>query len=194
MNLEQLQQSWNNLSTRLERQETLRHDDFRNIFESKTTSYLRNTMRNRHLSYIVYLFNLVIIIATDLHTKPLCWYIVGAALVLDILLAVPMYKLLQRIARFEANIAEQEQMILHYRKLFIRNSIVVACFIASIFVALIVEMLNKQGEVSNSWWLWLAATILISTIIGFTRTSQEKEQIDEIHERLTKLKEWESAE
>ena len=194
MNLEQLQQSWEKLSARLEKQETLRRDDLRNIFESKTSSYMRKTMRNRYLSYIVYLFNLVIIIATDLHTKPLCWCIVGGALVLDILLAVPMYKLLQRIARFEANIAEQEQMILRYRKLFIRNSIVVACFIASIFVALIVEMLNKQTVISSSWWLWLGATILISIIISFTRTSQEKEQIDEIHERLTKLKEWESAE
>lgn len=195
MELEKLQQSWSNLSTRLERQETLHRNELRNIFESKTISYVRQTIKNRNLAYVLYLFNLVLIFATDLHTKPLCWYIIIGALVLDILLAQPMYKLLQRIARFDANIAEQEQMILDYQKLFIRNKIIMWCFIASIFVAIIViNVVNKPLEVASTWWLWLSGTILISIIIGTVRNNQEKEKIDEIHQRLINLKEWEGEE
>ena len=193
MELEKLQQSWQKLSARLERHEMLKKEELRNFFENKTTSYMRQTMKNRYLSYIVYIFLLVLIFATDLYTKPLCWYIVVGALVLDILLAIPMYRLLRRIARFEENIVEQERMILNYRKLFIRNSILMACFIASIFVAIIIiNITNKPLEVSNYWWLWLGISIVISFIIGMVKTTQEKEQIDEIHQRLTMLKEWES--
>ena len=171
----------------------LKKEELRNFFENKTTSYMRQTMKNRYLSYIVYIFLLVLIFATDLYTKPLCWYIVVGALVLDILLAIPMYRLLRRIARFEENIVEQERMILNYRKLFIRNSILMACFIASIFVAIIIiNITNKPLEVSDYWWLWLGISIVISFIIGMVKTTQEKEQIDEIHQRLTMLKEWES--
>lgn len=193
MELEKLQQSWQKLSARLERHEMLKKEELRNFFENKTTSYMRQTMKNRYLSYIVYIFLLVLIFATDLYTKPLCWYIVVGALVLDILLAIPMYRLLRRIARFEENIVEQERMILNYRKLFIRNSILMACFIASIFVAIIIiNITNKPLEVSNYWWLWLGISIVISFIIGMMKTTQEKEQIDEIHQRLTMLKEWEN--
>ena len=193
MELEKLQQSWQKLSARLERHEMLKKEELRNFFENKTTSYMRQTMKNRYLSYIVYIFLLVLIFATDLYTKPLCWYIVAGALVLDILLAIPMYRLLRRIARFEENIVEQERMILNYRKLFIRNSILMACFIASIFVAIIIiNITNKPLEVSNYWWLWLGISTVISFIIGMVKTTQEKEQIDEIHQRLTMLKEWES--
>lgn len=193
MELEKLQQSWQKLSARLERHEMLKKEELRNFFENKTTSYMRQTMKNRYLSYIVYIFLLVLIFATDLYTKPLCWYIVVGALVLDILLAIPMYRLLRRIARFEENIVEQERMILNYRKLFIRNSILMACFIASIFVAIIIiNITNKPLEVSDYWWLWLGISIVISFIIGMVKTTQEKEQIDEIHQRLTMLKEWES--
>ena len=193
MELEKLQQSWQKLSARLERHEMLKKEELRKFFENKTTSYMRQTMKNRYLSYIVYIFLLVLIFATDLYTKPLCWYIVVGALVLDILLAIPMYRLLRRIARFEENIVEQERMILNYRKLFIRNSILMACFIASIFVAIIIiNITNKPLEVSNYWWLWLGISIVISFIIGMVKTTQEKEQIDEIHQRLTMLKEWES--
>lgn len=193
MELEKLQQSWQKLSARLERHEMLKKEELRNFFENKTTSYMRQTMKNRYLSYIVYIFLLVLIFATDLYTKPLCWYIVVGALVLDILLAIPMYRLLRRIARFEENIVEQERMILNYRKLFIRNSILMACFIASIFVAIIIiNITNKPLEVSNYWWLWLGISIVISFIIGMVKTTQEKEQIEEIHQRLTMLKEWES--
>lgn len=195
MDLEKLQQSWGKLSTRLERQDTLHQNELHNIFKSKTTSYARQTIKNRYLSYLVYLFTLVMIILTDLHTKPLCWYIVAGTLVIDIILAIPMYNLLKRIARFEENIAEQERMILNYRKMFIRNSILVGCFIASIFVAIIIiNITNKPLEVSNYWWLWLGATILLSIVIGKVRFAQEKEQIDEIQQRLTQLKEWESDE
>ena len=193
MELEKLQQSWQKLSARLERHEMLKKEELRNFFENKTTSYMRQTMKNRYMSYIVYIFLLVLIFATDLYTKPLCWYIVVGALVLDILLAIPMYRLLRRIARFEENIVEQERMILNYRKLFIRNSILMACFIASIFVAIIIiNITNKPLEVSDYWWLWLGISIVISFIIGMVKTTQEKEQIDEIHQRLTMLKEWES--
>lgn len=193
MELEKLQQSWQKLSARLDRHEMLKKEELRNFFENKTTSYMRQTMKNRYLSYIVYIFLLVLIFATDLYTKPLCWYIVVGALVLDILLAIPMYRLLRRIARFEENIVEQERMILNYRKLFIRNSILMACFIASIFVAIIIiNITNKPLEVSDYWWLWLGISIVISFIIGMVKTTQEKEQIDEIHQRLTMLKEWES--
>ena len=193
MELEKLQQSWQKLSARLERHEMLKKEELRNFFENKTTSYMRQTMKNRYMSYIVYIFLLVLIFATDLYTKPLCWYVVVGALVLDILLAIPMYRLLRRIARFEENIVEQERMILNYRKLFICNSILMACFIASIFVAIIIiNITNKPLEVSNYWWLWLGISIVISFIIGMVKTTQEKEQIDEIHQRLTMLKEWES--
>ena len=193
MELEKLQQSWQKLSARLERHEMLKKEELRNFYENKTTSYMRQTMKNRYLSYIVYIFLLVLIFATDLYTKPLCWYIVVGALVLDILLAIPMYRLLRRIARFEENIVEQERMILNYRKHFIRTSILMACFIASIFVAIIIiNITNKPLEVSDYWWLWLGISIVISFIIGMVKTTQEKEQIDEIHQRLTMLKEWES--
>lgn len=193
MELEKLQQSWEKLSSRLERQGTLHRNELHAIFENNTTSYARQTLRNRYLSYLVYLFTLVMIIVTDLHTKPLCWYIVAGALVIDILLAIPMYNLLKRIARFEENIAEQERMILSYKKMFIRNSILMGCFIASIFVAIIIiNITNKPLEVSSYWWLWLGATILLSIVIGKVRFAQEKEQIDEIQERLSQLKEWES--
>ena len=68
-----------------------------------------------------------------------------------------------------------------------------ACFIASIFVAIIIiNITNKPLEVSDYWWLWLGISIVISFIIGMVKTTQEKEQIDEIHQRLTMLKEWES--
>ena len=193
MELEKLQQSWQKLSARLERHEMLKKEELRIFFENKTTSYMRQTMKNRYLSYIVYIFLLVLSFVTDLYTKPLCWYVVAGTLVLDILLAIPMYRLLRRIARFEENIVEQERMILNYRKLFIRNSIIMACFIASIFVAIIIiNITNKPLEVSNYWWLWLGISIVISFIIGMVKTTQEKEQIDEIHQRLTMLKEWES--
>ena len=194
MNFEELKQSWDKLSERLDREEVLRKQELRMVTENKVKSYWNKIRMNQYLGWLVLVGCIGMLYVQGIQNDPFGWIVIGTVILLDVIFFSPMWKILKLLAKFDMSIVEQEQMILHYRKLFIRNSIVVACFIASIFVALIVEMLNKQGEVSNSWWLWLAATILISTIIGFTRTSQEKEQIDEIHERLTKLKEWESAE
>ena len=48
MELEKLQQSWQKLSARLERHEMLKKEELRNFFENKTTSYMRQTMKNRY--------------------------------------------------------------------------------------------------------------------------------------------------
>ncbi|MBO5276856.1 MAG: hypothetical protein J6J10_08800 [Alistipes sp.] len=191
MNLEQLQQSWNKLSERLEREEVIRKQELRLVMENKVTSYRNQIRLNQILGWVVLLCAVGILFVQGIQSDPFGWIVIGTVVVMDVLLFAPMYSIIMRLAKFNSNIIEQEQMIIRFEKMFVRRSIVVGCFFACLFAYVIIEALVRHAVLTPSWWLWMILTIIASAILGGWRYMQERERIADIKQRITLLKQFE---
>lgn len=191
MELEQLKQSWDKLSERLEREEVMRKQELRSIAENKTKSYWHKIKTNQYLSWIVLAGSVGILFTQGIQDDPFGWIVIGSVIALDAIFFSPMWKIIKKLARFDATIVEQEQMILRFEKLFIRNNIITACFLASVFVYVIIEAMIRNSARPTEWWLWMILTIIASSVIGGWRYLQEKERIAEIKQRILALKQFE---
>lgn len=191
MNLEQLQQSWNKLSERLEREEVIRKQELRLVMENKVTSYRNRIRLNQILGWVVLLCTVGILFVQGIQSEPFGWIVIGTVVVMDVLLFAPMYSIIMRLAKFNSNIIEQEQMIIRFEKMFVRNSIVIAIFLAALFAYVIIDAVIRHAVPSVEWWLWMILTIIASAILGGWRYMQERERIADIKQRITLLKQFE---
>ena len=191
MNLEQLQQSWNKLSERLEREEVIRKQELRLVMENKVTSYRNRIRLNQILGWVVLLCAVGILFVQGIQSEPFGWIVIGTVVVMDVLLFAPMYSIIMRLAKFNSNIIEQEQMIIRFEKMFVRNTIVIAIFLAALFAYVIIEAVIRHAVPSAEWWLWMILAIIASTILGGWRYMQERERIADIKQRITLLKQFE---
>ena len=191
MNLDELKQSWDKLSERLERKELLRREELRMIVESKVTSYNNRIKLNQYLGWLVLVCAVGILFVQGIQDDPFGWIVIGTVLLMDAFLFAPMYRILQRLAKFEDTIVEQEQMIIRFEQMFVRRSIVVGCFFACVFAYVIIEALARHAVLTPSWWLWMILTIIASAIAGGWRYMIERERIVEIRQRITALKQFE---
>ena len=191
MNLEQLQQSWNKLSERLEREEVIRKQELRLVMENKVTSYRNRIRLNQILGWVVLLCAVGILFVQGIQSDPFGWIVIGTVVVMDVLLFAPMYSIIMRLAKFNSNIIEQEQMIIRFEKMFVRNSIVIAIFLAALFAYVIIDAVIRHAVPSAEWWLWMILTIIVSAILGGWRYMQERERIADIKQRITLLKQFE---
>lgn len=191
MNLEQLQQSWNKLSERLEREEVIRKQELRLVMENKVTSYRNQIRLNQILGWVVLLCAVGILFVQGIQSDPFGWIVIGTVVVMDVLLFAPMYSIIMRLAKFDSNIIEQEQMIIRFEKMFVRNSIVIAIFLAALFAYVIIDAVIRHAVPSAEWWLWMILTIIASAILGGWRYMQERERIADIKQRITLLKQFE---
>ncbi|MBQ3213078.1 MAG: hypothetical protein IJB40_06125 [Alistipes sp.] len=191
MNLEQLQQSWNKLSERLEREEVIRKQELRLVMENKVTSYRNRIRLNQILGWVVLLCTVGILFVQGIQSDPFGWIVIGTVVVMDVLLFAPMYSIIMRLAKFDSNIIEQEKMIIRFEKMFVRNSIVIAIFLAALFAYVIIDAVIRHAVPSAEWWLWMILTIIASAILGGWRYMQERERIADIKQRITLLKQFE---
>ena len=191
MNLEQLQQSWNKLSERLEREEVIRKQELRLVMENKVTSYRNRIRLNQILGWVVLLCTVGILFVQGIQSDPFGWIVIGTVAVMDVLLFAPMYSIIMRLAKFNSNIIEQEQMIIRFEKMFVRNSIVISIFLAALFAYVIIDAVIRHAVPSAGWWLWMILTIIASAILGGWRYMQERERIADIKQRITLLKQFE---
>lgn len=191
MNLEQLQQSWNKLSERLEREEVIRKQELRLVMENKVTSYRNRIRLNQILGWVVLLCTVGILFVQGIQSEPFGWIVIGTVAVMDVLLFAPMYSIIMRLAKFNSNIIEQEQMIIRFEKMFVRNIIVIAIFLAALFAYVIIDAVIRHAVPSAEWWLWMILTIIASAILGGWRYMQERERIADIKQRITLLKQFE---
>ena len=191
MELEQLKQSWDRLSEQLERNEILRKQELQMVAENRVKSYWSRIRMNQYLGWIVLICAIGILFVQNIQDDPFGWIVIGSVGVMDIFLFSPMWRIIKRLANFDANIVEQEQMILKFEKLFVRNNIVEACFLAFIFAYVIIDAIIRHSAPSSEWWLWMILTIIASVILGGWRYLQEKEHIAEIKQRIMALKQFE---
>lgn len=191
MELEQLKQSWDRLSERLEREEVIRKQELRLVMENKVTTYHNRIRLNQILGWIVLLCTVAILFIQGIQNDPFGWIVIGTVVVMDIFLFAPMYRIIIRLAKFDTNIIEQEQMIIRYEKMFVRRSIIIACFLASLFAYVIIEALVKNAILTPQWWLWMVLTIIASAILAGWRYMQERERIADIKQRIIALKQFE---
>ena len=191
MELEQLKQSWDRLSEKLDREEVLRKQELRMLAESRVKSYWSKVRMNQYLGWLVLICSIGILFVQGIQDDPFGWIVIGSVFVLDVVFFSPMWRILKRLAKFDVNIVEQEQMVLKFEKLFIRNNIIVACFLASVFAYVIIEAIIRQSAPSAEWWLWMILTIIVSAIAGGWRYLKERERIAEIKQRITALKQFE---
>ena len=191
MNLEQLQQSWNKLSERLEREEVIRKQELRLVMENKVTSYRNRIRLNQILGWVVLLCAVGILFVQGIQSDPFGWIVIGTVAVMDVLLFAPMYSIIMRLAKFNSNIIEQEQMIIRFEKMFVRNSIVISIFLAALFAYVIIDAVIRHAVPSAEWWLWMILTIIASAILGGWRYMQVRERIADIKQRITLLKQFE---
>ena len=164
MNLEQLQQSWNKLSERLEREEVIRKQELRLVMENKVTSYRNRIRLNQILGWVVLLCAVGILFVQGIQSEPFGWIVIGTVVGMDVLLFAPMYSIIMRLAKFNSNISEQEQMIIRFEKMFVRNSIVISIFLAALFAYVIIDAVIRHAVPSAEWWLWMILTIIASAI------------------------------
>ena len=191
MNLDELKQSWDKLSERLEREELLRREELRMIVGHKVTSYNNRIKLNQYLGWLVLVCAVGILFVQGIQDDPFGWIVIGTVLLMDAFLFAPMYRILQRLAKFEDTIIEQEQMIIRFEQMFVRRSIVVGCFFACVFAYVIIEALARHAVLTPAWWLWMILTIIASAIAGGWRYMIERERIVEIRQRITALKQFE---
>ena len=154
MELEQLQQSWNRLSERLEREEVIRKQELRIVMENKVTSYRNRIRLNQYLGWLVLICAVAILFIQEIQNDPFGWIVIGSVILLDVLLFTPMYRILIRLAKFDTNIIEQEQMIISFEKKFVHRNIVITVFFAALFAYVIIEALVKNAVLTPQWWLW----------------------------------------
>lgn len=191
MELEQLQQSWNRLSERLEREEVIRKQELRIVMENKVTSYRNRIRLNQYLGWLVLICAVAILFIQDIQNDPFGWIVIGSVILLDVLLFTPMYRILIRLAKFDTNIIEQEQMIISFEKKFVRRNIVITVFFAALFAYVIIEALVKNAVLTPQWWLWMVLTIIASAILGGWRYMHERERIADIKQKILLLKQFE---
>ena len=191
MELEQLKKSWDRLSERLEREEVLRKQELKMLAESKVKSYWGKVRMNQYLGWLVLICSIGILFANGIQDDPFGWIVIGSVVVLDVVFFSPMWRIIKRLAKFDANIVEQEQMVLKFEKLFIRNSIITTSFLAFVFAYVIIEAIIRHSAPSAEWWLWMILTIIASAIFGGWRYLQEKVRIAEIKQRFAALKQFE---
>ena len=191
MNLDELKQSWDKLTERLEREEVIHQRELRMVMENKITTYNNRIKMNQYLGWLVLVGTVVLLFVQGIQDDPFGWIVIGIVLLMDLFLFAPMYRILKRLARFEDNIIEQEQMIIRFEKMFVRRSIVVGCFFACLFAYVIIEALARHAVLTSSWWLWMILTIIASAIAGAWRYIIERERIVEIRQRISALKQFE---
>ena len=159
--------------------------------ENKVTSYRNRIRLNQILGWVVFLCAVGILFAQGIQSDPFGWIVIGTVAVMDVLLFAPMYSIIMRLAKFNSNIIEQEQMIIRFEKMFVRNSIVIAIFLAALFAYVIIDAVIRHAVPSAEWWLWMILTIIASAILGGWRYMQERERIADIKQRITLLKQFE---
>ena len=191
MELEQLKKSWDKLSERLEREEVIRKRELQILAESKIKSYWSKVRMNQYLGWLVLICAIGILFVQGIQNEPFGWIVIGSVVVLDVVFFSPMWRILKRLAKFDANIVEQEQMVLRFEKLFVRNNIITTCFLAIVFAYVIIEAIIRHSVPSAEWWLWMILTIIVSAIVGGWRYLKEREHIAEIKQRITALKQFE---
>ena len=191
MNLEELKQSWDKLSERLDREEVLRKQELRMITENKVKSYWSKIRMNQYLGWLVLVCTVGLLYAQGIQNDPFGWIVIGTVILLDVIFFSPMWKIIRQLAKFDKSIVEQEQMILRMEKLFIRNSILTAGFLAFVFAYVIIEAIIRHSALSAEWWLWVILTIIGSAILAGWRYLHEKERIAEIKQRIIALKQFE---
>ena len=191
MELEQLKKSWDKLSERLEREEVIRKRELQILAESKIKSYWSKVRMNQYLGWLVLICAIGILFVQGIQNDPFGWIVIGSVVVLDVVFFSPMWRILKRLAKFDANIVEQEQMVLRFEKLFVRNNIITTCFLAIVFAYVIIEAIIRHSVPSAEWWLWMIITIIVSAIVGGWRYLKEREHIAEIKQRITALKQFE---
>ena len=191
MELEQLKKSWDRLSERLEREEVLRKQELRMVAENKVKSYWNRIRMNQYLGWLVLICSIGILFANGIQGDPFGWIVIGSVVVLDVVFFSPMWRIIKRLAKFDANIVEQEQMVLKFEKIYIRNSIITACFLALVFAYVIIGAIVRHSALSAEWWLWLILTIIGSAIVYTWQYIKERERIAEIKQRFTALKQFE---
>ena len=191
MELEQLKQSWDRLSEQLERQEILHKQELQMIAQNKVKSYWHKTRMNQYLGWVVLLCSVGILFVQGIQDDPFGWIVIGSVAAMDVIFFSPMWRILKRLAKFDANIVEQEQMVLKFEKLFIRNSIITTCFLAFVFAYVIIEAIIRHSAPSAEWWIWMILTIIASAVMGVWRYLQERERIAEIKQRIKALKQFE---
>ena len=191
MNLDELKQSWDKLSERLEREEVIRREELRLVMENRVTTYNNRIKMNQYLGWLVLVGTVGLLFVQGIQSDPFGWIVIGTVLLMDLFLFAPMYRILRRLARFEDTIIEQEQMIIRFEQMFVRHSIVVGCFFACLFAYVIIEALVRHAVLTPSWWLWMILTIIVSAIAGGWRYMIERERIIEIRQRITALKQFE---
>lgn len=191
MELEQLQQSWNRLSERLEREEVIRKQELRIVMENKVTSYRNRIRLNQYLGWLVLICAVAILFIQEIQNDPFGWIVIGSVILLDVLLFTPMYRILIRLAKFDTNIIEQEQMIIRFEKKFVHRNIVITVFFAALFAYVIIEALVKNAVLTPQWWLWMVLTIIASAILGGWRYMHERERIADIKQKILLLKQFE---
>ncbi|MBO5983877.1 MAG: hypothetical protein J6P90_02520 [Rikenellaceae bacterium] len=190
MNLDELKQSWDKLTERLEREEVIHQRELRMVMENKITTYNNRIKMNQYLGWLVLVGTVVLLFVQGIQDDPFGWIVIGIVLLMDLFLFAPMYRILKRLARFEDSIIEQEQMIIRFERMFVRRSIVVGCFFACLFAYVIIEALARHAVLTPSWWLWMILTIIASAIAGGWRYVIERERIVEIRQRIAALKEF----
>ncbi len=190
MNLDELKQSWDKLTERLEREEVIHQRELRMVMENKITTYNNRIKMNQYLGWLVLVGTVVLLFVQGIQDDPFGWIVIGIVLLMDLFLFAPMYRILKRLARFEDSIIEQEQMIIRFEQMFVRRSIVVGCFFACLFAYVIIEALARHAVLTPSWWLWMILTIIVSAIAGGWRYVIERERIVEIRQRIAALKEF----
>ena len=191
MELEQLQQSWNRLSERLEREEVIRKQELRIVMENKVTSYRNRIRLNQYLGWLVLICAVAILFIQEIQNDPFGWIVIGSVILLDVLLFTPMYRILVRLSKFDTNIIEQEQMIISFEKKFVHRNIVITVFFAALFAYVIIEALVKNAVLTPQWWLWMVLTIIASAILGGWRYMHERERIADIKQKILLLKQFE---
>ena len=191
MELEQLKKSWDKLSERLEREEVIRKRELQILAESKIKSYWSKVRMNQYLGWLVLICAIGILFVQGIQNDPFGWIVIGSVVVLDVVFFSPMWRILKHLAKFDANIVEQEQMVLRFEKLFVRNNIITTCFLAIVFAYVIIEAIIRHSVPSAEWWLWMIITIIVSAIVGGWRYLKEREHIAEIKQRITALKQFE---
>lgn len=161
------------------------------VMENRVTTYHNRIRLNQFLGWIVLFCAVGLLFVQGIQGDPFGWIVIGAVVVMDLFLFAPMYRILQRLAKFKDTIIEQEQMIIRFEKMFVRRSIVVALFFACVFAYVIIEALARHAVLTSSWWLWMILTIIASAIAGGWRYIVERERITEIRQRITALKQFE---
>lgn len=191
MDLEQLKQSWDKLSDKLDREEVMRKQELRTIAQNKTKSYWHKIKMKQYMGWMVLICTIGILFALGIQDDLFCWILIGTVIAMDIIIFSPMWKIIKRLSKFDATIVEQEQMIIRFEKLFIRNNIITAFFLTLVFAYVIIEAVIRHSVLSAEWWLWVILTFIGSVVLICWQYLREKDRIDEIKQRIIALKQFE---